>query len=70
MKGCQTCDTMKQNGLCKSESCVEISSKTGIQLAKSSKTNTVPQCVTTKNGKVKKCSTTPIIKKFLKKKKK
>lgn len=70
MSGCPTCDTMKQNGLCKEEICVNVSSKTGNKLAAESKSNSVPQCITiNKNGKVVKCNTNPIIKKFTKKKK-
>ena len=66
MKGCQVCDTMKKNGLCKNETCVDINSKQGQKLAREAKVKTIPQCVTVEKGKAKKCKTGPIIKKFLK----
>lgn len=66
MKGCEICDKMKKKGLCKKQECVEISSKQGQKLARQAKVKTVPQCVTVKNGKAKKCNTKPFIKKFLK----
>ena len=66
MKGCTVCDSLKKKGLCKKEKCVELSSKEGQKLAKGAKITTVPQCVTVSKGKVKKCDTMKVVKKFLK----
>lgn len=71
MKGCETCDTLKSNGLCKEEKCVDVNSKEGIKLVKQIKAEVVPQRVCfTKKGIAKKCSTDKIISKFSRKRKK
>jgi len=70
MKGCGTCDTLKANGLCKEEKCVDVDSKEGVKLVKQTKTELVPQRICKDDsGNFKKCNTNPIIKKFSKKKK-
>lgn len=70
LPGCPSCEELKKNGMCEENKCISVSTKTGNKLAVASKSNSVPQCIkTTKNGKVVKCDTNPIIKKFTKKKK-
>ena len=66
-KGCGTCNQMKKKGLCRKKRCVEITSALGQKLAKKAKVTTVPQCVTidSRSGKVKKCNTGKIMKRFL-----
>lgn len=68
-KGCGSCQVLKKNGLCKTNQCVEITSKKGTKIATEAKVTTVPQKVCqNKTGKWEKCNTNPIIKKFSKKK--
>lgn len=64
-KGCPTCQAIKKKGACKSNKCVEISSKTGYKIANEGKVKYIPQCVKLKNGKWVKCDTGKIIKKYV-----
>lgn len=67
--GCSTCKAAKKKGMCKSNKCLNVTSKEGSKIANQLKVKSVPQCVTTgKNGKPKKCNTDKILKKVFSKK--
>lgn len=70
MKGCGACDTIKKAGVCKKETCRDINTKLGTQLAQKGKVEFTPQCIIRyPNGKVVKCNTLKELKKYMKKKK-
>ena len=64
-KGCDQCTTMKKNGMCKENRCIEVSSKEGQRLAKKLGITTVPTriCEDSK-GNFKKCDIKKLYKDF------
>ncbi len=67
-KNCQTCKAAKKKGMCRKKQCVEITSARGQKLAKKAGVTSVPQCITidSRTGKVRKCNTGKILRRFLK----
>ena len=71
MKGCGACDSIKKAGVCKTNTCRDINTKLGSDLARRGKVEFTPQCIIRyPNGKVVKCNTLKELKKLVKKGKK
>ena len=70
MKNCGTCVDAKKAGMCKDNKCRDVNTKLGKKLALRGKIEFTPQCIIRyPNGRVVKCNTLSVLKKYLKKKK-
>jgi len=71
MKGCGACESIKKAGVCKTNTCRDINTKLGRNIALKGKIEFTPQCIIRyPNGKVVKCNTLRELKKLVKSTKK
>lgn len=69
MKGCGTCEAIKEGGACKDNTCFDVTNPKGNSIANEANVKFVPQkvCKNPKTGKWTKCGgTKKILKKYLK----